>query len=74
MRGFESGKIGPKDGSDYIGGNYVSSINATTTLPVILENVQSVDIVMFADAANVWGVDYDSSLDNSGIRSSMVLD
>ena len=71
LRGFESGKIGPKDGSDYIGGNYVSSINATTTVPKILENVQSVDIVMFADAANIWGVDYDSSLDNSGIRSSV---
>ena len=71
LRGFESGKIGPKDGSDYIGGNYVSSINATTTIPKILENVQSVDIVMFADAANIWGVDYDSSLDNSGIRSSV---
>ena len=26
---------------------------------------------MFADAANIWGVDYDSSLDNSGIRSSV---
>ena len=71
LRGFESGKIGPKDGSDYIGGNYVSSINATTTIPMILENVQNVDIVMFADAANVWGVDYDSSLDKSGIRSSI---
>ena len=71
LRGFESGKIGPKDGSDYIGGNYVSSINATTTVPFILENVQNVDIVMFADAANIWGVDYDSSLDKSGIRSSV---
>ena len=71
LRGFESGKIGPKDGSDFIGGNYVSSINATTTVPMILENVQNVDIVMFADAANVWGVDYDSSLDKSGIRSSV---
>ncbi len=71
LRGFESGKIGPKDGSDYIGGNYVSSINATTTLPILMENVQSVDIVMFADAANIWGVDYNSSLDNSGIRSSI---
>ena len=71
LRGFESGKIGPKDGSDFIGGNYVSTINATTTVPKILENVQSVDIVMFADAANIWGVDYDSSLDNSGIRSSI---
>ena len=71
LRGFESGKIGPKDGSDYIGGNYVSSINATTTVPLILENVQSVDVVMFADAANIWGVDYNSSLDKNGIRSSV---
>ena len=39
LRGFESGKIGPKDGSDFIGGNYVSTINATTTIPKILENV-----------------------------------
>ena len=71
LRGFESGKIGPKDGSDYIGGNYVSSINATTTLPKVLENAQNIDIVVFADAANIWGVDYDSSLDKSGIRSSV---
>ena len=71
LRGFETGKIGPKDGNDYIGGNYVSSMNATTTVPFILENVQNVDIVLFADAANIWGVDYDSSLDNSGIRSSV---
>ncbi len=71
LRGFESGKIGPKDGSDYIGGNYVSSINATSTIPMILENAQNVDVVLFADAANVWGVDYDSSLDKSGIRSSV---
>ena len=73
LRGFETGKIGPKDGNDYIGGNYLSIINATTTLPVILENVQGVDIVMFADAANIWGVDYDSSLDEGGIRSSIGL-
>ncbi len=71
LRGFETGKIGPKDGSDFIGGNYVSTINATTSLPRILENVQNVDLVMFADAANIWGVDYDSSLDKSGIRSSV---
>ena len=73
LRGFETGKIGPKDGNDYIGGNYLSIINATTTLPKILENVQGVDIVMFADAANIWGVDYDSSLDEGGIRSSIGL-
>ena len=71
LRGFESGKIGPKDGSDYIGGNYISALNATTTLPIILENIQSVDVVMFADVANIWGVDYNSSLDKNGIRSSV---
>ena len=71
LRGFETGKIGPKDGSDFIGGNYVSSINATTTIPMFLENLQTVDIVLFADAANIWGVDYDNSLDKSGIRSSI---
>ena len=27
LRGFEAGKVGPKDGSDYIGGNFVSSFN-----------------------------------------------
>ena len=73
LRGFESGKIGPKDGTDYIGGNYVSSINATTTIPMFLENLQTVDVVLFADAANIWGVDYDNSLDKSGIRSSIGL-
>ena len=40
---------------------------------MILENVQSVDIVLFADAANIWGVDYNSSLDKNGIRSSVGL-
>ena len=71
LRGFEPGKVGPKDGSDFIGGNYISTINATTTLPYLLENAQNVDLVMFADMANVWGVDYDNSLDDSGIRSSI---
>ena len=72
LRGFERGKIGPKDGKDFIGGNYASSINISSTLPQILENSQNVDVLFFMDAANVWGVDYDSSIDeNSKIRSSL---
>jgi len=71
LRGFEPGKVGPKDQSDYIGGNYISVINATTTVPKLLENVQNVDIVMFADVGNIWGVDYDSSLDSGDVRSSI---
>ena len=73
LRGFEAGKVGPKDGSDYVGGNYISSINATSTLPYFLENVQNVDIVMFADVGNIWGVDYNSSLETDEIRSSVGL-
>ena len=72
LRGFENGKVGPKDGSDFIGGNFVSSINFTTTLPQVFEQLQTVDIGLFFDAASVWGVDYDSSIsDNSKIRSSI---
>ena len=71
LRGFERGKVGPKDQSDFIGGNYLTTINATSTVPKILENVQNIDVVMFADIGNVWGVDYDSSLDDSDIRSSI---
>ena len=43
----------------------------TSTIPKILENSQNTDFLLFLDVANVWGVDYDSSLDDSNkIRSS----
>lgn len=72
LRGFESGKVGPKDGNDFIGGNFMSAINFNSTLPKILENNQNLDISMFLDAANVWSVDYDTSLDDGqNIRSSI---
>ena len=72
LKGFENGKVGPKDQGDYIGGNYLTTFNLTTTLPQILPNAQNTDFLIFFDAANVWGVDYDSSLgDSSKIRSSI---
>ena len=72
LRGFESGKIGPKDGYDYIGGNYAASINLASTLPQIMPNLQNTNFSIFFDAANVWGIDYSSSLaSNSQIRSSI---
>jgi len=71
LRGFESGKVGPKDGADYIGGNYVASINVATSLSQILPNSQNTNFSIFFDAGNVWGIDYSSSLnDGSKIRSS----
>ena len=72
LRGFERGKLGPKDGSDFIGGNYLTAINFTSTIPKLLENAQNMDFVAFVDAANIWGIDYDSTLDEKNdIRSSI---
>ena len=72
LRGFESGKVGPKDGNDFIGGNYITSFSASSSIPKILENSQNLDVLMFYDAASIWGVDYDSTIDdNSKIRSSI---
>ena len=70
LRGFESGKIGPKDGSQYIGGNYASSLNLSSTVPNILFENEDLDFSLFLDLANVWEVDYNSSLDSNKIRSS----
>ncbi len=70
LRGFESGKVGPYDKNVFIGGNNVSSANFNATLPNLLPSFQNTDFSFFIDAANVWGVDYDSSLDSSKVRSA----
>ena len=74
LRGFEPGKVGPKDGSGHVGGNYLTSINLSTTLPQILPNSQNIDFRYFVDFGNVWGVDYSDVVDESNkIRSSTGL-
>ena len=71
LRGFESGRVGPKDGDDFIGGNYAYAMNFSSTIPQFFEESQNVDFLFFIDAANLWGVDYDNSLDDNGsLRSS----
>ena len=74
LRGFEKNKIGPKDNDDYIGGNYVSTLNFSTNLPGFFTTVENIDFSYFVDFANVWGVDYSDSIDDSNkIRSSTGL-
>ncbi len=74
LRGFQKGKIGPKDSDDYIGGNYVSALNFSTNLPGILTSFENLDFSYFIDVGNVWGVDYDDTIDESNtIRSSTGL-
>ena len=71
LRGFERNKVGPVDGNDHIGGNYSAAVNFETNLPNLLPESTNTDIGLFLDFGNVWGVDYDSTIDESNkIRSS----
>ena len=71
LRGFERNKIGPVDGKDHIGGNYAAALNFETNLPNLLPENTNTDVLLFLDFGNVWGVDYDSTIDESSkIRSS----
>ena len=73
LRGFQSGKVGPIDGGDFVGGNYLASFNAASEIPVF-ESLESIDFSVFYDAACVWGVDYNSQLnDSSALRSAVGL-
>ena len=74
LRGFEKGKVGPVDGKDHVGGNYAAAVNLEATLPNLLPEDTNVDVSFFLDFGNVWGVDYDNSIDESNkIRSSTGL-
>ncbi len=71
LRGFERGKIGPVDGSDHIGGNYAAALNLEANLPNLLPEATKTEVGIFLDFGNVWGVDYNSTIDDgSKIRSS----
>ena len=72
LRGFEKGKVGPLDGKDHIGGNYAAALNFEANLPRLLPESSNTDFGLFLDFGNVWGVDYDSTIDKSNkIRSSV---
>ena len=72
LRGFEAGKIGPKDGVDFVGGNYAWASNFELSLPNLLPEATKTDVGLFLDFANLWNVDYDKQLDDSSkIRSTI---
>ena len=74
LRGFERGKVGPVDGNDHIGGNYAASMNFEANLPNLLPDSSKAEIGTFLDIGNVWGVDYDKSIDETNtLRSSAGL-
>ena len=74
LRGFEPGKVGPKDNAEYIGGNYVTTLNLSTSLPDLIPSFENIDLSAFLDAANIWGIDYSNSIKElNTIRSSAGL-
>ena len=71
LRGFKPGKVGPKDGEDFVGGNYASAMNFEVNLPNLLPEATKTDVALFLDAGNLWGVDYNSAInDGNKIRST----
>ena len=71
LRGFEKNKVGPIDGTDHVGGNYIAALNFEANLPNLLPESSKTDVGLFLDFGNVWGVDYDKTIDDSNkIRSS----
>ena len=54
-----------------MGGNYAAALNLETNLPNLLPEDANTDVSFFIDFGNVWGVDYDNTINDSNeIRSS----
>ena len=73
LRGFESYGIGPKDGADHIGGNYSAYASLSSTIPNPIPDSWNAKSIVFLDTGNVWGVDFNDSLDSNKLRSSAGL-
>ena len=72
LRGFNTRRVGPKDGPDWVGGNYVTAMGFEAQLPNLLPEFTKTDITAFVDTGNVWGADYAPTLNDSNkFRSSV---
>ena len=72
LRGFNVYRVGPKDGEDYIGGNYTTAFSAEAQFPNLLPESYKTDVSMFLDTGNVWSVDYSDAIeDTNKIRSAV---
>ena len=74
LRGFNTRKVGPKDGEDWVGGNYTTAAGFEALLPNLLPESTRTDVSLFVDTGNVWHIDYSDSVeDTNKIRSSIGL-
>ncbi len=72
LRGFKSGKIGPRTGNSYTGGQYFYLTSLETNIDL---NIDAFDITstLFLDAGSVWGLEnpaYSAINDDHELRSS----
>ena len=69
IRGFQLKGIGPVDGGDHIGGNYLATLSLKSTFPNPIPDNFKANSYLFYDMGNVWGVDYSNLVpSNSKIR------
>ena len=73
LRGFKSGKVGPRTGNSYTGGQYYYLTSIETNIDL---NLDAFDITstLFLDVGSVWGLEnpaYSSINDDHEMRSSM---
>lgn len=74
LRGFKSRGVGPRDGSDHVGGNYSVNSTISSTIPNFIPETWNTSTGIFLDMANLWGVDYSKTIDDSNsIRMSIGL-
>ncbi len=71
LRGFKSGRIGPKNNVSYYGGQYYYLTSLETNLDLPLDEFD-ITSIFFVDAGSVWGLDdrYGSIDDEHKLRSS----
>ena len=72
LRGFKSGKVGPKTGTSYTGGQYYYLTSLETNIDF---NLDTFDITstLFVDLGSVWGLEspaYSTIKDDHYLRSS----
>ena len=72
LRGFQNRGVGPVDGGDHVGGNYLATLSLKSTFPNPLPEIVRPTTFLFLDSGNIWGVDYSDRINESNkIRSSL---
>ena len=73
LRGFKSGKVGPRSGNSYTGGQYYYLTSLETNIDLSIDPFD-ITTTLFVDVGSVWGLEnpaYSSINDDHKMRSSI---